>query len=517
MLTGYWRKTTELHLFVIVTKLTSMNNHLSHYTAKQLISALANKELSAVELMKYTITRIEQLDNSINAVVVRDFEQALQAAKAADQAIARNQLLPLLGLPMTVKESFNLTDIPTTWGNPVFKDWRPDADSLVVSRLKQAGAIVIGKTNVPFMLHDWQAYNEIYGTTNNPWKPNHTPGGSSGGSAAALAAGFVTLELGSDLAGSIRVPASFCGVYGHKPSVHLVPLRGSTPPMSPPSPTPVVDLPVAGPMARSADDLALALDVIAGPDELWDGKGYELKLPKPKHSRLNNYRVLVLKEHPLCPTSKPVLHALDNLVVQLNQAHVATSENSNQLPDLAEITRVYSILFGGFVGASMPEEIYQQTHSHANALSSNDQSISADLTRGCIVSHRDWLNTLRKRDQLREQFRSVFNQFDVIVCPVMPTPAFLHDHSPIENREINIDGNMHPYSAAFVWPCIANLFGLPATAAPIASTDNGLPIGIQIIGDYLEDHTTIEFARLLELELSAFAMPELPEATITAL
>jgi amidase len=256
--------------------------------ATVLIAALADRTVSSRELVDDAIARIEALDPKINAVVVRDFTAAREAAKAADEALARGERRPLLGLPMTVKEGFNVAGLPTTWGDPKFKDWRPAEDALAVARLKAAGAIILGKTNVPLQLADWQSYNEIYGTTNNPWDLTRTPGGSSGGAAAALAARFVALELGSDIGGSLRAPAHYCGVFAHKPSLDLVPLRGGGPPGTPAIPM-RVDLAVAGPMARSAADLALELEVLAGPDELSDGIGYKLALPPSRHRELRNF------------------------------------------------------------------------------------------------------------------------------------------------------------------------------------------------------------------------------------
>src|SRR5438105_901463 len=237
---------------------------LAYRTAGELATALADREISARELLDAVISRIEALDPKINAVVVRDFDRARAAADAADAALARGERRPLLGLPMTVKEAFHVAGLPTTWGNPKFKDWKAEVDALAVQRLKAAGAIILGKTNVPINLRDWQSYNEVYGTTNNPWDLSRSPGGSSGGGAAALAAGFVPLEFGSDIGGSLRAPAHFCGVFSHKPSLHLVPQRGAGPPKIPANPV-RGDLAVIGPMARSAADLALALDVVAGP------------------------------------------------------------------------------------------------------------------------------------------------------------------------------------------------------------------------------------------------------------
>ena len=255
----------------------------NYQTAGDLKSQLAARKLSARELCDAAIARIEALDPKINAVVVRDFDRARDAAAAADLALARGDGgadRPLLGIPMTVKEQFNIAGLATTWGYPRCRDWRPTADALTIERLKAAGAVILGKTNVPISLADWQSYNDVYGTTSNPWDLGRSPGGSSGGGAAALAAGYVPLELGSDIGGSLRCPAHFCGVFSHKPSLDLVPGRGGGPPQTPAIPT-RGDLAVIGPMARSAADLALELDVLAGPDPWAEGVGYRLALPLP--------------------------------------------------------------------------------------------------------------------------------------------------------------------------------------------------------------------------------------------
>ena len=199
----------------------------TYRTASDLVRALAAREISPRELTDAAIARIEAVNPRINAVVVKDYERARAAADAADASLARGESKPLLGLPMTVKEQYNIEGLPTTWGRPDAKGWMPAGDALVVARLKAAGAVILGKTNVPLNLGDWQSYNEIYGTTNNPWDLGRSPGGSSGGSAAALAAGLVPLELGSDIGGSLRAPAHYCGVFSHKPSLNLIPMRGS--------------------------------------------------------------------------------------------------------------------------------------------------------------------------------------------------------------------------------------------------------------------------------------------------
>jgi amidase len=478
----------------------------TYRTAIDLVDALAKRQISARELLDAAIARIEALDPTINAVVVRDFDRAHSAAKAADAALARGERRPLLGLPMTVKEQFNVVGLPTTWGYPNFKGWQPDADALAVQRLKAAGAIIIGKTNVPVSLADWQSYNEIYGTTNNPWRLDRSPGGSSGGSAAALAAGFVAMELGSDIGGSLRVPAHFCGVFAHKPSLELAPQRGAGPPGSPALPV-RGDLAVIGPMARSAGDLARAMEILAGPDELWDGVGYQLALPKPRHAGLKDFRVLVIDTHPLCPTSASVGKALDGLVERLLALGCSITRDSPSMPDLARSTRNYVSLLQAFTSANLPPEQRVNVDAAAAALSPDDVSIRATALRGASMTFTAWLQASRTRWELRAGWQALFQEFDVLLCPTFSIPAFPHDHSREDMRQLDIDGKKNRYYDQIAWATIATLNGLPATAAPIGRSDDGLPIGVQIIGGYLEDRTTIAFAGLIEREFGGFTPP----------
>ncbi len=504
----------EIHLHITIFH-AEMSDHLLGTTpmnlpyknAAELVAALANRDISAADLLDTTIARIEKYDEKINAVITKDFARARIAAKEADAAIARGERKPLLGLPMTVKESFNISGLSTSWGNTAFKDWRPDADALTISRLKSAGAIIIGKTNVPCMLGDWQTYNDIHGITNNPWNVKLTPGGSSGGSAAALAAGYVALELGSDLAGSLRVPAHFCGIYAHKPSADLVPLRGASPPTMPASAN-KVDFAVAGPMARTADDLLLGLQVLAGPDEWADGVGYRLTLPDVKQKHLSEFRVLVLDQHPLYPTAPDIVTAIDKLANHLEKAGTTVLRKHPAPPDLSAITYNYCALLAAWFTLNMPTEVFQQMETAAKTLSDDDTSLGATWLRGTAMNHRDWLLTTRTREQLKNQWQKLYDDVDVVLCPVLPTLAFPHDHTPdYEKRTLEIAGNQVAYSHQYIWVCIANLFGLPATSAPIGLSESGLPIGIQLIGNYLQDKTTIAFASLLEREYGGFKIP----------
>jgi amidase len=480
----------------------------AYRTAGELVKALADRQISARELVDAAIMRIEALDPKINAVVVRDFDRARAAADAADAALAKGEHRPLLGVPMTVKEQFRVAGLPTCWGIAKYKEWKPDADALVVQRLKAAGAIILGKTNVPVELADWQSYNEVYGTTNNPWDFGRTPGGSSGGSAAALAAGFVALELGSDVGGSLRAPAHFCGVYAHKSSLDIVPQRGSGFPETAANPV-RGDMSVIGPMARSAADLALELDVIAGPDEVWEGIGYKLALPAPRHEKLADYRALVIDKNPLVPTADNVQRAIDRLADRLAKAGCRVSRENPKEPDLARTIRNYGELLLAFYSLDLSPDDRVRAEAVARNLSPEDQSLYAYRVRGLTISHPEWLRASRLRAELRARWQELFrNEVDVVLCPSMPTPAFPHDHSvPKYRRQIDIDGKNVAYDDQIVWAGIATLTGLPATAAPIGKSESGLPIGVQIIGGFHEDRTTIKFAELIEREFGGFTPP----------
>jgi amidase len=478
---------------------------LPYRTATALAKALTDRSVSARELADAAIARIEALDPKINAVVVRDFDRAREAAEAADAALAKGERRPLLGLPMTVKEQFNIARLPTTWGHAKFAGWKPAVDALAVQRLKAAGAIILGKTNIPVDLSDWQSYNEVYRTTNNPWDLSRTPGGSSGGSAAALAAGYVPLEFGSDIFGSLRCPAHFCGVFSHKPSLDLVPSRGAGPPETPAIPV-RGDLAVIGPMARSAADLALLLGVTAGPDEMMEGIGYKLALPPPRHSQLGDFRVMVIDEHPLCPIAANVAAALDGLADRLGKIGCTILRKSPNLPDLALTTRVYGEQLFAFHGANLPAEAHEAVTAAARSLSPDDQSFAAARLRGLAASHPDWVRTGRLRSGLRARWQALFQDVDIVICPPMPTPAFAHDHSPQRARQLDIDGKKVPYGDQGAWAGIATLNGLPATTMPIAR-EGDLPIGVQIIGGFLDDNTTIAFAGMIEREFGGFTPP----------
>ncbi|MCP3382417.1 amidase [Bradyrhizobium sp. CCGUVB4N] len=481
---------------------------LNYGSIGALLGALHARKISASELLEHTIARIEALDGPINAIIVRDFDRARDAARAADAALGRGERKPLLGIPVTLKEPFNVAGLPTTWGFPHFRDFQPAEDAVLVARLKAAGAIIIGKTNIPIGLRDFQSYNEIYGATNNPWDLGRSPGGSSGGCGAALAAGFGPLSIGSDIGGSIRVPAHFCGVFGHKPSLGLVPLRGYSLPPATPVPG-QGDLAVVGPMARTASDLALSLDVIAGPDEMRDGIGYRLALPAPRHDELKDFRILVIDTHPLMPTGDAVRSAIGRLADRLGKSGARVARASAALPDLADSARLYMKLLNAARSPRLTPAALAEAQGLAAALAPDDRSLQAERARGWGMIHREWLAADAARLQLQQKWHELFREFDAVIYPAAAVPAFPHDHSePFDARQLDIDGKRYNYSdACFIWADPASTCGLPATAVPIERTASGLPVGVQIIGPYLEDRTTIALAGLIERAFGGFVPP----------
>jgi amidase len=482
-------------------------SHWSFKSATEVSSALQARTVSAVELAEDVISRIERHDGKINAICVRDFDRALQAARMADAQLARGERKPLLGVPLTVKESYNVAGLPTTWGFLPQKDFRPADDALSIARVKEAGGVIIGKTNVPVGLGDWQSYNEIYGTTNNPYDLGRTPGGSSGGSSAALAAGYGPLSLGSDIGGSLRVPAFHCGVYAHKPTFALVPSRGHNPPPFPPLPFDR-DMSVIGPMARGAADLALLLDVLAGPDPLEAGVAYRLALPDSRHDELKSFRVLVIDTDPILPTDKDVRSAIEKLAGNLEKAGAKVARQSPLWPDFTQSSRLYMRMLISFLAAFWTPEQVADAQKALAQLPPGDASLRAERLRGATMSHGAWVLDDGGRARLRAQWRELFKSFDAVICPIMPTPAFPHDHSPEqEERRITVDGREYSYPDQLAWPGIATLPGLPATAIPLGLNAQGLPLGVQIVGPWLEDRTTLKLAELVEREFGGFIPP----------
>ncbi len=447
-------------------------------SAGELASALRARKVSAVELARTAIARIEAMDGAVNAVIVRDFDRALAAATAADEKLAAGAPGALLGVPMTVKESYDLVGWPSTWGLERLASHRATEDAVVVQRLKAAGAIILGKTNVPPNLADWQSDNPVYGRANNPHVLTHSPGGSSGGGAAAVAAGFTPLEMGGDIGGSIRVPASFCGIFGHKTSYGIVPMTGHTLGGGKSAPG---ALSVGGPLARSAADLDLVLGVVAGPDGD-NAKGYRLELPAPRHSKLADYRVLVIDHHPRATTSLDIKAALECLGASLEKAGARVARESDLVPDLAHYHSTYIKMLRTVVTRRDPAE------------------------RPPISAH-DWMDLLDVQADYRRQWAELFEAFDAVIMPAFGTSSYPHASaaSQWKDRTLRIDGEDTPFGDQMAWQGPAILGHLPSTAVPLGKNSEGLPIGAQIMGGFLEDRTTISLAGLIHPEPAAIA------------
>jgi amidase len=467
---------------------------MSFNSATEQLKLLRAGKTTSAGLVEAAIARIEQADASINAVVVRDFERARHEARVADQERSNGSERPLLGLPLTVKEAFDVQGLPTTWGLPGHHA-AASTDAVLVERLRSAGAVIIGKTNVATMLADWQSANEVYGVTNNPWDLGRTSGGSSGGGAAAVASGMTTLDFGSDLAGSLRIPAAFCGVFAHRPSHGIVPMRGFAPPMAPRTAlAQPMDQATVGPMARTAADLMLALDIVAGPEGP-DAAGWRLSLPPARHASLADYRVLIVDEHPLVDTSSDIRRAIGVLTDRLRSEGCKVGRDTSQFPDLQDLTQTFSALLMSSMGVDMPAGDYASASAHAKETGRSEHE------RNMTMSHRDWMLLDRHRLELAARWTQTFGRWDVVVCPAAPTTAFRHDNRPFERRELNIDGATTGYDKTPLWAALAAPNGLPATTMPIGLDGDGLPVGLQIIGPRMEDYTPLAFATLLEQQL----------------
>jgi amidase len=473
-------------------------------SATELSAEIGDRHVGCVELLEFYLARAERHNPGLNAIIVWQVEQALERAHAADAALARGERWgPLHGIPMTVKESFNVAGLPTTFGNPLWKDNIASENAFLIERLLQAGAIVFGKTNVPYMLADAQSYNDIYGTTNNPWDRMRSPGGSSGGEAAALAAGLSALGAGSDIAGSLRNPAHYSGVYSHKPTWGLISTRGHAPPgiMTP------TDISVVGPMARTAEDLELALRALAAPDVLQQA-AWRIDLPPPRHRRLRDFRVAVWTSSPLCRIDASVSDVFERAIDAVLRAGAMVDDAARPGVDDEAHYRLFMLLLRAATASRMRDEDFVRQQEIAATLTEDDISDRAAVARGATLLHRAWGNANEVRTKLRYTWHEFFKRFDVLLTPVAATAAFPHNHNPNrDERTVMVNGKPVPYAEQLFFAGLASLSYLPATAAPIGLTREGLPAGLQIIGPEGEDSTTIEFARLLAAEIGGFVPP----------
>ena len=472
------------------------------WSATRVAAAIRAGELSAVELLESCIQRIERFDETLNAVCVRQFEEARVRARAADEAHDRGEAWGSLhGVPVTVKEGYDVAGTPTTWGLPERGNHVAEADSEVVRRLRAAGAVILGKTNVPPHLMDWQSNNPLYGRTNNPWNLERTPGGSSGGSAVSMAVGYAYLEAGSDIGGSLRNPAHYCGICAHKPTFGVVPDAGHRigDPEEP------IDLLVCGPMAREVEDLELGLDAMAGPEPR-DAPGWRLELPASRHQRLEGFRIAVITEEPVCRIGEAVKHCVEEVADACAKAG-ATVDRDASLPfDSREAHRTYLKLLRGAGSAALSDEQFDEERQRASSLA-GDESYRGQVTRAYVQRHREWLAADAERLSIRRAWSSFFERYDVLLCPIAPTPAWPHDPRDRYDRIIDVDGIGIGYFDQIHWAGVPILSYLPATTIPAGRSAEGLPIGVQIVADYLEDRTALAAARLIEAEIGGFTPP----------
>jgi amidase len=464
-------------------------------------AAIRAKRVSSVELTQRTLERIDKYNPKLNAFAYQMRDRALQEARRADQALSHGVQPGIFhGVPICVKESFGVQGEPDTWGIPAFKNSKAPANSTVVQRLLSAGAVLVGGTNVAFNLADWQSFNEVYGTTNNPWDLTRTPGGSSGGSAAALAAGLTYLSAGSDIGGSLRVPAHFCGIYSHKPTLDLVSMKGHLPGGAAGLQGFSTGLAVAGPMARSAADLMAALGILGGPDG-YDRKAWSWTLPPPRRRTLKEFRVGYALDSPLAAPTSEVRAVLERAITALEHAGVQLRAGWPAEYDLHAAFENYMFLLGAFTFASQPKDQQERERKqHEGSQSPYDA--------GALSSHAEWMQRHFFQLASRALWQRYFEQFDVFLMPTAFTVAIHHDHQgDVTTRMIDTPDGKRPYLQLMPWVVTASLTGCPATIAPVGLTQAGLPVGIQILGPFWEDATSIEFAVLLDREIGGFQAP----------
>ena len=474
------------------------------WSATRQAEAIRSKELSSRELLEAFAARIERLNPIVNAVVTLDLERGRDAAKAVDDATARGASFgPLHGLPITMKDALAVRGMRSTGGATELKDHLPDEDADCVAMVRDAGAYVFAKTNVPRWSGDLQTYNEIFGVTRNPWNPDLVPGGSSGGAATSVALGFTAFEIGTDIGGSIRVPSAYCGVTGHKPSFGLVPTGGYLDHVTGGLTEP--DINVHGPIARSVDDLDLLLGVLAGPGPD-RASAWRVELPPPRHAALADHRIALWSDDPACPVSAETASTVEAVGQVLVDAGATVRRDARPDIDADAASRLGLGLVGSAVTPAMADEEYRFVASMVG--DPNLSSADAQTVAAYAASHRDWLAMDRERARIRRSWAAFFEDHDVLICPVIASPPFAHLHEgSMADRVLDIDGRSRRYSDLLWWSVLIGMAYLPSTVIPAGRTADGIPIGVQIVGPYLEDRTTIAVARALSERLGGIEPP----------
>ena len=456
-----------------------------------LIAALQARDVSARELLELHLDRIERLDGPINSVITTEATRARAEAAAIDEARAAGQHLgPLAGVPASIKDAIATAGIRSTGGAVELSEHVPIEDATVVGTVRDAGAVIFAKTNVPRWSGDYQTYNDMFGTTNNPWDVERTPGGSSGGPAAAVAMGFTAFEIGTDIGGSIRVPSSFCGVYGHKPSFGIVSSYGYLD--NPQSHRNIADVNVFGPIARSVDDLELLLGLLAGPNPD-DAVAWQLDLPAPRATTLGDFRVAAWLDDDFSPVDPSVSDVMTAAIAALEAAGARIEHDRRPDIDAAVAAREGTMLI-----------------SSATEISDSEGENSAASGGGRGLDHRAWDVLHRRRGELRQRWSEFFTEIDVLLCPVTVVPPFRHvqaSEGPNWAHATLADHGDRHYSDLIGWSALIGSAYLPVTVPPIGRTHDGLPVGIQVVAPYLHDRTSLAFARCMAEVLGGYEPP----------
>jgi amidase len=474
-------------------------------SATDLAALIKRKQVGSEELLDLYLDRFEKYNPRVNAIIATDIPAARRRAKAADAALAKGEDWgPLHGVPMTIKDSFDVVGMPSTWGVLELKDHRPARNALAVERFLDAGAIFFGKTNVPAFLIGWATNSEVHGTTNNPWDQSRSPGGSSGGSAAAVAAGLTALELGVDFGGGVRNVAHYCGVYGHKPTYgitnwvgHVLPGFGTKP-----------DLSVNGPIARSAADLKLALSLMVGADP-GDAIAWKLTLPPPRVNSWKDLRVAVMLEDTNFEVDTEVQDRIQAVADFLAKKGAKVNDWARPVIDSVLAFRVFGgLLMAGLAIRKDDQKFWSRLAHLRSRFMSADGGKGGDTTER-VFTHAEWLQLDNARQLLRQAWADFFKEYDVLLCPAAPTVAVPHDpHHAWHERRIMIKGKSTSPADPTFWGGFFTVAYLPATVAPAGLSKSGLPVGVQIVGPAYGDNTCIAVAERLEREFQGFMPPK---------
>lgn len=483
-----------------------MTGDSGYLSAVAQLAALGRGQTSSEALVHHALARIEALDADLRAIISLDAGAALAAARRADAQRRAGALSgPLHGLVLTIKDCFEVKGLPASNGVPALRDYRPSRTAAAVQRLVDAGAIILAKTSVPAHSLDLQTFNDLIGTTVNPWDHARSPGGSSGGAAVALASGITPLEMGTDLAGSLRIPAHATGVCALKPSDGVIPASGilgagAVAPRRHP------DLLVAGPMARSIGDLRLALDVLAGPAGR-KTPGWRLELPAaPAAAR--RLRVAAWLDDPLCPVEEEVAGVLADTVAVLREMGMVVDGQARPVLDPGQQFRDFFQLMYGEMGGEMAAGRYRAFRRAASHADPKAEWSALDAMPAAVAqSHREWLQACERREQYRDAWDAFFGKHDVLLLPVLPFVAQPHDHRPFEQRSILLGGRQQAYMHQVFWCSLATMGGLPAVVLPVGLGKGGLPVGIQLVARHLGEHAALDLAQLLEKLCGGFRRP----------